>query len=143
MCLNPTYISKSFHLNKSVGLANAEYSKSSHYVHGISVPCGKCPECIKAKQDEWFTRFVLERKYWLHKNPKTNVAFLPSLTTTNIYHLLVNKVSKIFKLLESNLIASLVFVDTILYKNLELRFSVYIFMVCYLVMNLIFAHSGR
>lgn len=31
---------------------------------GMYVPCGKCPECMKKRQNEWFVRFHYEDKYW-------------------------------------------------------------------------------
>ena len=31
---------------------------------GVYVPCGRCPECLAAKQRQWFVRFTLEEKYW-------------------------------------------------------------------------------
>lgn len=42
---------------------------------GVYVPCGHCPECYKAKQDEWFTRFALERLVQIRRNPRSWVAF--------------------------------------------------------------------
>lgn len=30
----------------------------------VYVPCGKCPECLKSKQNKWYVRFYLEDRYW-------------------------------------------------------------------------------
>lgn len=31
---------------------------------GVYVPCGKCPECLKSRQRQWYARFELEKQYW-------------------------------------------------------------------------------
>lgn len=34
---------------------------------GCYVPCGRCPECLKAKQRAWFVRFKYEENYYRRK----------------------------------------------------------------------------
>lgn len=34
---------------------------------GVYVPCGRCPECLAAKQRQWYVRFTLEERYWRKK----------------------------------------------------------------------------
>ena len=45
----------------------------------LVIPCGRCPECIKKRQSEWLTRFILESQYW-RKERVGSVCMLGTLT---------------------------------------------------------------
>lgn len=47
-------------------------AKDQPFLNGskeLVIPCGRCPECIKAKQEQWLTRFKLEDMYWRKVRP--------------------------------------------------------------------------
>lgn len=49
MCISPIFLRN--HINTEDGVKPSS---------GRYVPCGKCPECLKKKQRDWFVRFWLE-----------------------------------------------------------------------------------
>lgn len=57
-------------------IRNPTPSLQNGFCSYLDVPCGKCPECLQHRQNEWFTRFALERRYWLKQDSRTNVLFL-------------------------------------------------------------------
>lgn len=43
------------------------YAKDEPFLNGsksMVIPCGRCPECIKKRQNAWVVRFKLEQQYW-------------------------------------------------------------------------------
>lgn len=48
----------------------------SNLLNGIYVPCGHCPECIAARQREWFVKFSFEDRYWKKLNCNTRFVTL-------------------------------------------------------------------
>ena len=65
MCISPIFMPNvSWHSYDGVNVGR-----------GVEVPCGKCPECLKRRQDEWFTRFAMEADYWSRVDSKTFTVF--------------------------------------------------------------------
>lgn len=56
---------------------------------GGYVPCGKCPECLRHKQNLWFVRFWCENKYQKKINPYSMTLYLT--LTYNEEHLPSNR----------------------------------------------------
>lgn len=79
MCVDPLFIPKRKDGSYGFGEKSREYGSYvdprspedkpiiRHGVLGLWVPCGKCPECIAARQRAWYARFWLEDKYWKTK----------------------------------------------------------------------------
>lgn len=51
---------------------------------GMYVPCGHCPECLKSRQRQWYSRFKLEERYWSKKGGYVTLYFTLTYSNANI-----------------------------------------------------------
>ena len=62
MCTNPIFLSEPYYNRKNFDDKFFHRLKLGHSFAKdfIPLPCGKCPECLKARSEEWTMRLKLE-----------------------------------------------------------------------------------